>query len=80
MIFQVLEAAGFKNVKAEDRTDLFVKSLEKELDRAETIKDEFLQVIPHRLMSKKTYTLRHTTGYLFVVCLTTQIYIQLIVL
>ncbi|KAJ8302833.1 hypothetical protein KUTeg_019229 [Tegillarca granosa] len=40
---KVLEEAGFTNVKAEDRTDLFVKSLEKELERAETIKDEFLQ-------------------------------------
>lgn len=42
--FQVLEQAGFVNVKAEDRTDLFVKSLEKELVKTEKIKDEFVKV------------------------------------
>jgi hypothetical protein len=39
-----LEAAGFSNVKAQDRTDLFVRSLEKELVVAESVKKEFLQV------------------------------------
>lgn len=40
---EVLEAAGFSNVKAQDRTDLFVRSLEKELVVAESVKKEFLQ-------------------------------------
>lgn len=40
---KVLEKAGFVNVKADDRTDLFVESLEKELVRTETIKDDFVK-------------------------------------
>lgn len=40
---KVLEKAGFGNVKADDRTDLFVESLEKELVRTETIKDDFVK-------------------------------------
>lgn len=39
-----MEKAGFVNVKADDRTDLFVESLEKELARTETIKDDFVKV------------------------------------
>lgn len=39
-----MEKAGFVNVKADDRTDLFVESLEKELVRTETIKDDFVKV------------------------------------
>lgn len=40
---EVLEEAGFSKVKAQDRTDLFVQSLEKELVVAESVKKEFLQ-------------------------------------
>ena len=43
--FQVLEDAGFIQVKAEDRTDLFIQSLKNELVKFETIKEEFVQVI-----------------------------------
>lgn len=42
--FQILEKAGFINVKAEDKTDLFLEILAKELKRLESIKDEFLKV------------------------------------
>lgn len=39
-------------MKADDRTDLFVESLEKELVRTETIKDDFVKVInQQRLIS-----------------------------
>lgn len=44
MYEQVLEEAGFVNVKADDRTDLFVESLEKELTRTEKIKEDFVKV------------------------------------
>lgn len=39
------------NVKAEDRTDQFVKMLEKELKHIENIKDDFVKVV-HRLVFK----------------------------
>lgn len=40
---KVLEDAGFVQVKAEDRTDLFIQSLKNELVKFETIKEEFVQ-------------------------------------
>ncbi|KAK3086427.1 hypothetical protein FSP39_018332 [Pinctada imbricata] len=40
---EVLEEAGFVNVRADDRTDLFVESLKKEIRNTEKIKDEFIQ-------------------------------------
>ncbi|XP_059147708.1 uncharacterized protein LOC131935364 [Physella acuta] len=39
---KVLEEAGFVNVRAEDRTQQFADSLNTEIARAESIKDEFL--------------------------------------
>ena len=44
MLTQVLEDAGFVNVLAEDRTDQFVAVLQKELNRTQAIKDEFIKV------------------------------------
>ena len=41
-LIQVLEEAGFINVEAEDRTDLFVESLKKELVKTEAIKEQFI--------------------------------------
>lgn len=41
---QVLKAAGFTNVDAQDRTDLFVQSLEKELVVAEGLREDFVKV------------------------------------
>ena len=43
-LFQVLSEAGFTKVDAQDRTDLFIQSLEKELGIAEGMKDEFIKV------------------------------------
>jgi len=43
-ILQVLSEAGFTKVDAQDRTDLFIQSLEKELGIAEGMKDEFIKV------------------------------------
>ncbi|OIW10134.1 hypothetical protein TanjilG_21971 [Lupinus angustifolius] len=40
---QMLENAGFNDVIAEDQTDLFVKTLEQELNRLETNKDDFIE-------------------------------------
>ncbi|KAK2150774.1 hypothetical protein LSH36_390g02124 [Paralvinella palmiformis] len=40
---KILEKVGFVNVKAEDRTSLFIEVLSKELKKMETVKDEFLQ-------------------------------------
>lgn len=44
MLTQVLEDAGFVNVLAEDRTDQFMAVLQKELNRTQAIKDEFIKV------------------------------------
>ena len=43
-VFQILEKVGFVNVKAEDKTSLFIDLVSKELKKIETIKEEFLQV------------------------------------
>jgi len=51
-VFQILEKVGFVNVKAEDRTSLFIEVLSKELKKMETVKDEFLQVCNFRLKIK----------------------------
>jgi len=48
---KVLEDAGFVNVKAIDRTDLFVQSLKKEITYATSIKEEFIKEF-----SEKDYT------------------------
>ena len=40
---QVLESAGFVNVRAEDKTDMFVDMLKRELKRTTAIKDDFIQ-------------------------------------
>ncbi|CAL1532532.1 unnamed protein product [Lymnaea stagnalis] len=40
---KVLEAAGFVNVRAEDRTQQFADILRTEIERTERIKDEFIQ-------------------------------------
>ncbi|XP_030622652.1 phosphoethanolamine methyltransferase [Chanos chanos] len=40
---QFLEEAGFTNVRAEDRTAQFIHVIKTELERAEAIKDEFIQ-------------------------------------
>jgi len=41
---QLLEDVGFVNVRAEDRTELFVRMLKKELKRLTDIRDEFVKV------------------------------------
>ena len=41
---QLLSKAGFSNVVAKDRTDLFVASLKKELAYTQSIKEEFIKV------------------------------------
>ncbi|XP_029917783.1 phosphoethanolamine N-methyltransferase 3-like isoform X2 [Myripristis murdjan] len=38
-----IEQAGFTNVRAEDRTAQFIQGIKTELERAEAIKDEFIQ-------------------------------------
>ena len=48
--FQLLEEVGFVDVRAEDRTEQFVKVLHSELYRLESIKQQFLKV-----MRVKTY-------------------------
>ena len=45
VLLQVLESVGFVNVRAEDRTDLFVASLKRELKEATSIRTEFIQVL-----------------------------------
>lgn len=40
---QVLEAAGFSSVQADDRTDLFVSSMQKEVSKMEDMKQDFIQ-------------------------------------
>ncbi|KAH9488113.1 Phosphoethanolamine N-methyltransferase 3 [Bulinus truncatus] len=40
---KVLEAAGFFNIIAEDRTEQFADMLNKEMERAENIQDEFIK-------------------------------------
>jgi len=40
---QVIQQAGFTDVVAQDRTDLFVMSLKKELARTDSIKEDFLK-------------------------------------
>lgn len=44
MVWQLLEDVGFVNVKAEDKTDLFVRMLKKELKRLTDIHDDFVKV------------------------------------
>ena len=39
-----MEKAGFTNVQADDRTDLFVGCLESELKKTEGMRDEFIKV------------------------------------
>ena len=39
-----MEKAGFTNVQADDRTDLFVECLESELKKTEGMRDEFIKV------------------------------------
>jgi len=41
--WQLLEEAGFVSVRAEDRTQLFVRMLEKELKRLTDSHDEFVK-------------------------------------
>lgn len=43
-LLQLLEEAGFCNVRAEDRTVQFIDVIETELKRAEAIKEEFIGV------------------------------------
>ena len=45
MCFQVLEKAGFVNVDVKDRTEDFVRALNKDLGRLSSVKDQFVQVI-----------------------------------
>ncbi|CAB1455075.1 unnamed protein product [Pleuronectes platessa] len=40
---KIIEEAGFCSVRAEDRTDQFVRVIKTELQRAEAIKDEFIE-------------------------------------
>ena len=42
--WQLLEQVGFINVRAEDRTELFVRMLKKELKRLTDMRDEFIKV------------------------------------
>ncbi|KAG8003997.1 Phosphoethanolamine N-methyltransferase 3 [Nibea albiflora] len=49
-----LEEAGFCNVRAEDRTAQFIQVIETELQRAEVIKDEFIEMSPSFLNSNST--------------------------
>lgn len=44
---QFIEEAGFSHVRAEDRTAQFIQVIETELQRAEAIKDEFIEVSMH---------------------------------
>lgn len=44
LCFQVLESAGFVNVQALDRTDLFVASLQREVNYTKSIKDQYIEV------------------------------------
>lgn len=50
---QFIEEAGFSSVQAEDRTPQFIQVIKTELQRAEAIKDEFIEVS----MDKYTCTL-----------------------
>lgn len=43
LCWQLLEEAGFVNVRAEDRTELFVRMLKKELKRLTDSRDEFIK-------------------------------------
>ena len=52
----MLQDVGFVNVKAEDRTDQFVKMLEKELKHIENIKEDFVKV-SHDLVLKDQFVI-----------------------
>lgn len=41
---QFLKKAGFCDIQAEDRTAQFIQVIETELERAEAIKEEFIEV------------------------------------
>ena len=57
VLLQVLESVGFVNVRAEDRTDLFVASLKRELKEATSIRTEFIQVLAfHQCTKMYLYT------------------------
>lgn len=43
-LLQFLKEAGFCQVQAEDRTAQFIQVIETELERAEAIKEEFIEV------------------------------------
>jgi len=45
-----LEEVGFVNVRAEDRTELFVRMLKKEVKRLTDIQEEFVKVTLFLLM------------------------------
>ncbi|AWP12008.1 putative MORC family CW-type zinc finger protein 4 [Scophthalmus maximus] len=49
-----IQEAGFCNVRAEDRTDQFIQVIKTELQRAEAIKDEFIEMSPSFLHSNST--------------------------
>jgi len=42
--WQLLEEVGFVNVRAEDRSEMFLRILKKELKRLTDNRDEFLKV------------------------------------
>lgn len=58
-VFQFLSEVGFSNVRAEDRTDQFIQVIKTELQRAEEMKEEFIQVNTH------TYLLMQSLHYIY---------------
>lgn len=51
-LLQFLKEAGFCKVQAEDRTAQFIRVIEAELERAEVIKEEFIEVQPQQQMGR----------------------------
>jgi len=41
---QIIEKVGFVDVKAEDKTEMFKDVIKRELQKTETIKDDFIKV------------------------------------
>ncbi|KAE9613838.1 putative phosphoethanolamine N-methyltransferase [Lupinus albus] len=61
---QMLENAGFDDVTAEDQTDLFVKTLEQELNHLETNKDDFIEDLgeEEHIETIKRWKAKHIRG------------------
>jgi len=53
IIFKVIEKVGFTQVKAEDKTEMFIRVLQRELGELRGMKNDYIKVINSLKINKK---------------------------